>query len=414
MQTRRNFIGNVATGLAGSFATGRVLGANDRLRIGVIGVGDRGTQLTREAIACPDVELAAFADVYTRRLADATKLAPGAKTYMDYRQLLDNSSLDAVLIATPQHLHAECFIASMAAGKHVYQEKAMAFTLEQAKAMRAAYQRAGNPRSAQAEGSVVRGVRNPIVQIGHQSCSLGHVSDALNYLASGHVGHVTAIRANMYRNTPHGKPQWTRPVYPDMTPETVDWNGFLGGAPARDFDADRYINWRLFQDYSGGNVHENLSQQLAFWYKVMGLEIPHAVTMTGGLYRWQDGREVPDTMNVAMEHETLLFSWDSGFGNNQLGVTEDVLGTDGTISRGQQIRYLPQKVNRPDGAEMLGQTNTPPRAHMQNFFDSVRTGKQTNCPFDIGFRVSIACSMAIESFHAGRTVRWDPAKEEIV
>jgi len=398
MQTRRNFIGNVATGLAGSFATGRVLGANDRLRIGVIGAGDRGTQLTREAIACPDVELAAFADVYARRLADATKLAPGARTYMDYRQMLDDSSLDAVLIATPQHSHAECFIAAMAAGKHVYQEKAMAFTLEQAKAMRAAYQRAATR----------------VVQIGHQACSLGHIADALNYLASGHVGHVTAIRANMYRNTPHGKPQWTRPIYPDMTTETIDWNGFLDGAPARDFDADRYINWRLFQDYSGGNVHENMSQQLAFWYKVIGLDIPYAVTMTGGLYRWQDGREVPDTMNVVMEHETLLFSWDSGFGNNQLGVNEDVLGTDGTISRGQQIRYLPQKVNRPEGTEMLGQTNTPPRAHMQNFLDCIRTGKQTNCPFDIGFRVSVACSMAIQSFYAGRTVRWDPAKEEIV
>jgi predicted dehydrogenase len=397
MQTRRKFIGNVATGLAGSFATG-VLGANDRLRIGVIGVGDRGTQLTREAIACPGTELAAFADVYTRRLADATKLSPAAKTCVDYRQLLDDPTIDAVLIATPQHLHAECFIAAMAAGKHVYQEKAMAFTVDQAKAMRAAYQKV-----------------NRTVQIGHQSCSLGHVTDALNYLASGSVGHITAIRANMYRNTPHGKPQWTRPVYPDMTAETIDWNAFLGSsAPARDFDADRYINWRLFQDYSGGNVHENMSQQLAFWYKVMGLDIPYAVTMTGGLYRWQDGREVPDTMNVVMEHETLLFSWDSGFGNNQLGVSEDVLGTDGTISRGQQIRYLPQKVNRPDGTEMLGQTNTTPRAHMENFLDSIRTGRQTNCPFDIGYRVSIACSMAIESFYGGRTVRWDPAKEEIV
>jgi predicted dehydrogenase len=397
MQTRRNFIGNVATGLAGSFATGRVLGASERLRIGVIGVGDRGTQLAREAAASPDVELAAFADVYTRRLADTSKLAPNAKTYTDYRQMLDDSSIDAVLIATPQHLHADCFIAAMAAGKHVYQEKAMAFTLDQAKAMRAAYQRAGKT-----------------VQIGHQSCSQGHVADASNYLASGHVGHVTAIRAHMYRNTPHGKPQWTRPVYPDMTQETIDWKAFLGPAPARDFDADRYINWRLFQDYSGGNVHENMSQQLAFWHKVMDLNIPHAVTMTGGLYRWQDGREVPDTMNVVMEHNTLLFSWDSGFGNNQLGVTEDVLGTDGTISRGQQIRYLPQRVNRPDGVEMLGQTNTAPRAHMENFFDSIRTGRQTNCPFEIGFRVSVACSMAIESFHSGRTVRWDPVGEEIV
>src|SRR6202167_6625209 len=104
MQTRRKFIGNVATGLAGSFATGRVLGANDRLRIGVIGVGDRGTQLAREAIACPGTELAAFADVYTRRLADATKLSPAAKTCTDYRQLLDDPTLDPALIPPPHHL----------------------------------------------------------------------------------------------------------------------------------------------------------------------------------------------------------------------------------------------------------------------------------------------------------------------
>jgi predicted dehydrogenase len=398
MQTRRNFIGNVATSLAGTLATGRVLGANERLRVGVIGVGDRGTQLAREAIACPGVEVAAFADVYSRRLADASKLAPGAQTSPDYRRMLDDPSINAVVIATPQHLHASAFIAAMNAGKHVYIEKAMAFTVEQAKQMRAAYQRASNLT----------------VQVGHQHCSHGHVTDALNYIAGGLLGHVTNIRATMYRNTPHGKPQWYRPVYPDMTPETIAWNAFLGPAPARDFDADRYINWRLFYDYSGGNVHESMSQQIAFWYKVMDLGIPSAVTMTGGIYRWQDGREVPDTMNVVMQHETLFFSWDSGFGNNQPGVTEDVLGTDGSIARSQQIRYLPQKVNRPDGVEMLGQTNTPPHAHMQNFVDSIRSGKQPNCPFEIGYRVSIACAMAIESLYAGRTVQWDPAAEEIV
>jgi predicted dehydrogenase len=397
MQTRRHFLGNVATGLAGSLATGKVLAANDRIRIGVIGVGDRGTQLAREAAACPGVELAAFADVYERRLSDALKLAPEARTFSDYRQLLDDASIDAVIIATPQHAHAEGFVAAMTAGKHVYQEKAMALTLDQAKAMRAAYRRAANR----------------VVQIGHQGCSTGHVADATNYLASGAVGQVTAIRATMYRNTPHGKPQWTRPVYPDMTPETIDWRGFLASAPVRDFDPDRFINWRLFTDYSGGNVHESMSQQIAFWYKVMGLEIPQAVTMTGGLYRWVDGREVPDTMNVSMEHDTLLFSWDSGFGNNQRGVTEDVLGTDGTIVRGQQIRYLPQKVNRPEGVEMLGETATAPRAHMQNFLDAIRFARQVNCPFEIGYKASITCAMAIQSFYSGRRVQWDAAKEEI-
>jgi predicted dehydrogenase len=400
VQSRRNFIGNVATGLAGSLATGRLLATTSRIRFGIIGIGDRGTQLTREAIATPDTELAAIADIYTRRLEDAARLAPDAKRYIDYHQLLADPTTDAVIIATPQHLHAECFTAAIAAGKHVYIEKAMALTLDQAKLMRAVYLAAGKRT----------------VQIGHQHLSSGHVPDATNYLASGALGQITAISAQMYRNTPHGKPQWTRPVYPDMTPDQLNWSAFLGnGAAARDFDPDRYVNWRLFTDYSGGNIHENMSHQIAFWYKVLDLGIPYSVNMTGGLFRWKDGREVPDTMTVSMVHaEEILFSWNSGFGSNHPGITEDVLGTEGTISRGQQIRYMPQKVNRPDGVEMLGQTPTAPRAHMQNFFDCIRTGRETNCPFEIGYRVSAACAMAIESFRLGRTVYWDSQKEEIV
>lgn len=400
MQTRRNFIGNVATGLAGSLATGRVLGANDRIRLGVIGIGDRGVDIAREAKECHNTELAAFADVYTRRLEDARGLAPESKTYLDYRALLEDTSLDAVLIATPQHLHAECFTAALDAGKHVYQEKTMAFTVEHARQMRAAFERDGGKHT---------------VQIGHQACSSGQVRDASNYLASGIVGKVTAIHAHMYRNTPHGKPQWARPVYPDMTAENILWKSFLGGAPEHEFDANRYINWRYFRDYSGGNVYENMCHQIAFWYRVMGLEIPRQVTMTGGIYLWKDGREVPDTMNVSMEHtEEMLFTWDSGFGNNQPGISEHVLGTDGAIAKNQQIRYLPQKVNRPDGAEMLGQTTTPPRAHMQNFLDCIRSGREPNCPFEIGYRVSIACRMAVDSYLHQRSVQWDAEKQEIV
>ncbi len=404
MQTRRHFIGNVATGLAGSLATSRALGANNRIRLGVIGMGERGVQLTREAIACPNIDFVAAADVYSRRLDEAKSLVPaGANSefaaHTDYRALLEDKSIDAVLIATPQHLHAECFVAAMDAGKHVYQEKAMAFTVEHAKLMRAARERS----------------LRSIVQVGHQACSSGHVNDATSYLSSGTVGQVTAIHARMYRNSPVGKPQWTRPVYPDMTPENVAWAQFLSNAPARDFDPDRLVNWRLFWDYSGGNVHENMSHQFAFWSKVMGLNIPSAATMTGGVYLWKDGREVPDTMHVSLElPEEILFTWDSGFGNNYPGVTEDVLGTHGTIARGQQIRYIPQRVNSPRGAELMGQTPTVPRAHMQDFLTAIRDGGQTACPFELGYRVSVACHMAVESYLQQRTVRWDPVNEEIV
>ncbi|MGH9657576.1 MAG: Gfo/Idh/MocA family protein [Bryobacteraceae bacterium] len=400
MQSRRNFIGNVATGLAGTLATSNVLGANERIRLGIIGPGARGMELVREALACPNIEFAAFADIYTARLEAAKKVAPNAKTFLDYRYLLDEKDLDAVLIATPQHLHCEHFVATLDAGKHCYQEKTMAFTVDHAKRMRAAHSKIAGKK---------------VVQIGHQSCSSGQVADAANFLATGHLGKITAIHGHMYRNTPHGKPQWSRPVYPDMTSENILWKSFLGEAPPRDFDPNRYANWRFFWDYSGGNVYENMCHQLSFWYKVMNLRIPKSVTMVGGVYLWKDGREVPDTMNVAMEHpEEILFSWDSGFGNNQLGSTEDVLGTDGTIAKGQQIRYLPQKVNRPDGIEAVGQTRTPPRAHMQNFFDAIREGKEISCPFDVGYRVSIACRMAVESYRQGRTMKWDAAAEEMV
>ena len=398
MQSRRLFIGKVATGLAGTLASSNVLGANDRIRLGIIGPGDRGTQILREALGCRNTELVGAADIYTHRLEDVKKLAPEVKTYLDYRHLLEDKSIDAVLIATPQHLHCEHFTAALEAGKHVYQEKTMAFTVDHAKRMRAAYQKA-----------------HRVVQIGHQSCSSGQVTDATSFLNTGYVGKVTAIHAHMYRNTPHGKPQWSRPVHPDMTPESVLWKSFLGEAPAREFDANRYVNWRFFWDYSGGNVYENMCHQLSFWYKVMGLKIPRSVNMTGGIYLWKDGREVPDTMNVSMEHEEeILFTWDSGFGNSELGVSEDVLGTDGTIAKSQQIRYLPQKVNRRDGNEMMGTTKTAPSAHMQNFLDCVRDGKEPNCPFDVGFRVSIACRMAVESYRQQRSMRWDPVKEEIV
>ncbi len=398
MQSRRIFIGKMA-GFASTLAVpSAVLGANTRVRLGLIGAGDRGMQLAREALGFPNIELAAFADVYRRRLEDARPLAAAAALHTDYRQLLADRSIDAVLIATPQHLHAEPFIAALEAGKHVYVEKTMAFNVEQAKRMRAAYGKS----------------EERVVQIGHQSCSSGLVADAARIAGGGALGKITAIQAHMYRNTPRGKPQWTRPLYPDMTEEQIDWPAFLGEAPAGPFDANRYANWRFFWDYSGGNFYENMSQQLAFWYRVLGLEIPRAVTATGGVYLWKDGREVPDTMNVSMEHaEELLFTWNSGFGNDRLGVGEMALGTDGTLEKSQQLRYVPQKVNRPEAQEVLGQTRTEPRAHMKNFLDAVRGGAEVNCPFELGYRVSIACRMAVESYRQRRTVYWDSETEQI-
>ncbi len=401
MDSRRNFLGKMASGLAVAAAPSGVLGANDRIRLGIIGPGDRGMVDVHEALACPNTEFVGFADIYTRRLDTAKALVPSAKTYLDYRYLLDDKNVDAVIIATPQHLHCEHFVAALDAGKHVYQEKTMAFTVDHAKRMRTAYKKAGKRT----------------VQIGHQGCSTGQVPDAASFLAaSDKMGKITALHMHMYRNTPHGKPQWTREIYPDMTPEHIIWKAFLGDSPQREFDANRYRNWRFYWDYSGGNIYENMCHQIAFWYKVMNLQIPKAATMTGGVYLWKDGREVPDTMNVSLEHpEEMLITWDSGFGNSELGFSEDALGTDGTISKTMSsIKYLPQRENQPKGTERVGETKSAPHAHMQNFLDCIRSGQTPTCPFELGFRVSIACRMTVESYRQGRTVKWDPVREELV
>jgi predicted dehydrogenase len=398
MQSRRNFISHVATGLAGTLAASNVLGANERVRIGLIGAGDRGREILQQAISLPNVECIAAADVYTKALEAVKTIAPGAKTYLDHRRMLEDKDLDAVLIATPQHLHCQHFTDALSAGKHVYQEKTMAFSVEHAKRMRAAYQRDAGKHT---------------VQVGHQWTS----ADAVAFNRPENMGKITMIHAHMYRNTPHGKAQWSRPIYPDMTPENIIWKSFLGEAPDHAFDANRYRNWRFFWDYSGGNVYENMCHQLSFWYKVMDLKIPRSATMNGGLFLWKDGREVPDTMNVTMEHEEeLLYTWDSGFGNDQLKISEDALGDNGTISHTPQaIRYLPQKVNRKDANEMMGTTRSDPKAHMQNFVDCIRgAARQPNCPFELGFRISIACRMAVDSYREKRTMHWDPVKEEIV
>jgi predicted dehydrogenase len=405
MDSRRHFIGKVASGLAGTLAAGpaRVLGATDRIRIGIIGAGDRGMELLTQIRACANTEVGAFADVYSKRLERAKGAVPSAGVHADYRQLLDDKSLDAVVIATPPHLHATQFADALAAGKHVYQERVMAFSLDDAKKMRADYQRHGAKYT---------------VQIGHQACSFGHMADTRQFLSDPErLGNVTGIAMQMHRNTPGNKPPWSRTALlgSDLNRGNVAWEEFLGDASKRPFDAHRFIHWRYFWETSGGNVFEGMSQQLAFWYKALRLDIPTTASMKGGIYLWKDGREVPDTMSVTLQQpEEILISWVSGFGNSQLGVGEEVLGTHGTISRSSQVRYIPQKINRPSAGEMTGRTAHVPHAHMENFFDCVRSGKEPNCPFDVGYRVSIACRMAVDSYRTGRTLRWDPEREEIV
>jgi predicted dehydrogenase len=323
--------------------------------------------------------------------------------------LLDDKTIDAVLIATPQHQHALNFVPAIQAGKDVYQEKTMAFSPDHAKRMRKALEGSGR-----------------IVQIGIQSTSGAEAMQARVYLAPEKIGTITQIHTHHYRNAPYGG--WKRAIPPDCDTQHVDWNAFQGEAKAYPFDPNRVVNWRFFWEYSGGNVFENMVHQVGFWYKLLGLKIPQAVTMTGGNYLSPE-MQVPDTMDVSMtQPEKMLFTWNSMFGNRHFGEgDEEVLGNKGCILRNEEgtVRFVPE--DRQAAASAAEEKTTaaakPPDLvdssdttdlHMRNFIDCVRSRKEPNCPFEIGFRSAVACQMAIASYRQGRTVKWDEKREEIV
>ena len=387
----------------------RILGANDRIRIGLIGGGDRGQEIFKAALKCPNIEGAAVADVYTGRLDQVKALVPTIKTYRDFRALLDDKSVDAVLIATPQHMHALNFVPAIQAGKDIYQEKTMAFNPDHAKRMRKALEGSGR-----------------VVQVGIQGTSATGVEDAKSIINSGKMGVITQLHTHHYRNEPYGG--WKRPIPADCTPENVDWKAFQGEAEKHPFDPNRFMNWRFFWDYSGGNVFENMTHQVGFWYKVLNLTIPERVTMCGENYLAPD-MQPPDTMDVCMvQKEKILFTWNSMFGNRLIAEPKDhLLGTKGTIFRDERerISYVPQdrRAAGPGGVEAAETAGKTPDiighgnanvVHMQNFFDCMRSRKEPNCPLELGFRAAVACRMAIASYREKRTVSWDATREEIV
>jgi len=409
---RRRFIHQVSGGaaaLAGSsvLLPASILGANDRVRFGLIGAGGRGLDIFKHALRAPNTQAVAVADVYTRRLEEAKQLAPTIRTFTDFRRLLDDKSINAVLIATPQHQHALNFVPAIQAGKDVYQEKTMAFNPDHARRMRRAV-----------EGS------NRVVQVGVQSVSGKTFARARELAAPDRMGTITAIHTHHYRNRPYGG--WKRPIPPDCNLDHVAWKEFEGEAAPHEFDPQRFINWRFFWDYSGGNVFENMIHQIAFWYKALGLTIPRRVTMAGYNYI-SPGMEVPDTMDVSMDQpENLLFTWNSSFGNNYFG--EDgydfALGNKGTVIRVvDKVTFQPQdhavqKTGTPASVggepDIVGSDDDDTRAHMRNFFECVRNRQEPNCPFELGYNSAIACQMAIASLRQGRTVQWDQLRSDIV
>jgi predicted dehydrogenase len=405
-KTRRDFLQQAGLGAAAFlvYPPATVLGSNDRLRVGMIGVGNRGQDLLQEVVAVRGVQLVAIADIYSRRRDEARKLAPGIETFDDHRRLLDRKDIEAVIVASPLHSHARHFLDALSAGKDLYAEKTMTWSIPEAEQCLAAAKDSGR-----------------VVQIGLQFQSSGALADARTWIRDGMVGKVSQVESWMSRNTRHGQGQWVRPVPADCTPQNVNWNAFLNGRPDRPFDPYRVINWRLFWEFSGGNVTENMVHQMAWIMTALNLPVPAAAYMSGGVFSEKDGREVPDTIAVTLDFPNdMVVTWQSTFSNSHYGLGERILGSDGTIEHGwaksdmvngeegEFVRYAPERANRPSAAALTGKTKD--QDHMSNWIECIRTRKTPNAPAEIGYRSAIAAHMANLSYRRGQRITLEEAK----
>jgi len=404
--TRRDFIKKAVAGTAAflAYPPARVLGANQRVRLAMIGAGSRGQELLRQVREISDAELVAVSDIWPRRFDEAKQIVPGIQTFADYRRVLDMKDIDGVLVASPLHIHARHFLDTLAAGKDLYSEKTMTWSIAEAEQCLQAAKRSDR-----------------VVQIGLQHESGGPLADAKKWIGDGIVGKITHVESWMSRNSPHGKGQWVRPVPSDCTSQNVDWKAFLNGRPDTGFDAFKFLNWRLYWMFSGGNITENMVHQIAWIMTALDLPLPSSAYMSGGVFSEKDGRQVPDTIAVTMDFPNdVVVTWQSTFSNSRYGLGEHILGSDGTIEHvaaandmvtgksEERIQYFPEEVNRPGAAALTGQT--PTGNHMANWIDCMRTRKTPNAPVEVGYRSAVAAHMANLAYRQKRRITLEEAK----
>jgi predicted dehydrogenase len=303
---------------AGAAAPARSFAANDRIQVGVIGTGARAHELIEALLANQGVEITALADAYKGRVERALERTRGrARAAKDYREILADKSIDAVMVATPDHWHHRMVLDAIQAGKDVYCEKPLTYRSSEGVEIVQAARAAGR-----------------IVQVGSQGMSSAVQRKAREMIQSGKLGRVTIIRAAYNRNTASGA--WIYPIPPDASPQTVNWEMFLGPAPKRPFSLERFFRWRCYEDYSGGIATDLFVHLCTTIHFLMDAQMPARAVALGQLYRWKESREVPDTLNAVLEYpEGFVVNLSSTF-NNQAAAegSFQFLGTEGTITLG--------------------------------------------------------------------------------
>ncbi len=431
--SRRVFLDRTVTAAAGAASLGatpmtalsyrRVPGANDRISLGHVGVGNRGrglewivAQLQKQF----NVEVTAVCDLWKvnreRAVAAGEKYfgrPPRSATHID--GLLGLNHVDAVLISTPEHQHSPMLRQVAETGKHAYCEKPMGNILEEAKAARDAVL-----------------ARNLIVQIGTQRRSEPYQVAAQKLFRSGACGEVSKVEVVWNY---HG-PRWRgRPEVKQIREEDTDWRRWLMTKPYRPFDPQLYFEYRLYREFSSGIPDQWMSHGIDLVHWFMDDHFPRSVVAHGGVFAWHDGRENPDTFEALLDYpKGFLVSYSTSFGNDApshirfMGKKATLMnfGTEGTprwkwveekgnFEEDPEIQREERWVSLPgDGGKGPASTPDEDLSHVGNWLEALRADRQPSAPVSAGYAHSVACIMAAQAYWAGKRLYWEPKTESIV
>ncbi|MGA2589232.1 MAG: Gfo/Idh/MocA family oxidoreductase [Bryobacteraceae bacterium] len=419
VSSRRGFLSAVT---AASYK--RLLGANDRVQVGFMGYGLIGRQHVHDFQNQKDADLAAVCEVYQPRLEEGlTACGPGTRGYRDFRKLLDDKDIQAVVVCTPDHWHALATIMACAAGKDVYVEKPLTLFVQEGRWMVTAarrYQR--------------------VVQVGTQQRSGPHYQKARELVRAGYFGKVVSARMGAFRNV---MPGFGNP--PDEPPpRDLDYDLWLGPAPMRPYNAHRALyHFRWFWDYSGGQMTNLGAHDIDIVQWFMGVKGPVAVSSSGGRFALEDNGETPDTQDSVFEYPgfTAVHSLREASAGRRAGFGLEFFGSKGsmTVSRaGFEVfpdmkidpsNAIPTFEGQPAGGpqhstakpepwvEAIKEPGSSPQQfdlHVRNFLDCIKTRRQPIADVEGGHQAAVPCHLANISLRLGRKIRWDPDKEEIV
>ncbi|CAG4993968.1 Inositol 2-dehydrogenase/D-chiro-inositol 3-dehydrogenase [Dyadobacter sp. CECT 9275] len=418
---------------------GKKITANDTIQIACIGTGIMGMGDTRTALKIPGVKLMAVADLYDGRLVRAKELfGNDIQTTRDYSQILSRKDIDAIILATPDHLHSQIGIEALKAGKAVYCEKPMVHKIEQ-----------GHDMIKAAKAS------KKTFQVGSQRVSSIIYAKVKELYKAGAIGELNFIEVYYDRHSAQGAWQYSLP--PDASPATVDWNRFLSDkAPKIAYDPLRFFRWRNYQDYGTGVAGDLFVHLFSGLHYILDSKGPNRVMTSGGLRYWKDGRDVPDVMVGIYDYPktashpafnlTLRVNFVDGSGGGSgfrfvgtdgqitlLGDTVTVKRKKMPIAPGYSISTFPKalqdqflasynekypvkpEMSEPDTEEYKAPEGYDDRLdHFANFFDSMRNNTKVVEDAEFGFRAAGPALLSNKSYFEKTIVNWDPEAMKIV